>query len=67
MSRPSELLLYFPWLDDSREDDVATLQIANVEKSCKGTIPAVIVKYDGHEFNSSIYSVFRGKYTGMEL
>ena len=49
-----------PWLDDSEEDDVATLQMAKVEKSCKGTKPAVLAEYDGHELTSSIYSVFKG-------
>merc|ERR1719295_1014919 len=57
-----------PWLDDSEEDDVATLQMAKVEKSCKGTKPAVLAEYDGptysaidgHELTTSIYSAFKG-------
>ena len=49
-----------PWLDDSGEEDVATLQMAKVEKSCKGTKPAVLAEYDGHELTSSIYSAFKG-------
>lgn len=49
-----------PWLDDSGEDDVATLQMAIVEKSCRGTKPGVLSEYDAHESGSTDYSAFKG-------
>ena len=45
-----------PWLDDSEEDDVATLQMAKVEKSCKGTKPAVLAEYGLYD----VYSAIKG-------